>query len=85
MVKLWAAIGDAMSETGFNGGGGEGGGGGFGAFATPQAAKAELDKLYAKDFTDPKASLQRSPRSAARQWTDRVMKLDGQVDRAEKK
>ncbi|WP_428668043.1 hypothetical protein [Reyranella sp.] len=74
MVKLFAAMGEAISETGFTGGSG-GGGSGFGAFTSPAAAKAELDKLYAKDFTDPKHPYNDRSSPQHKHWQDRVMKL----------
>lgn len=84
-VGLFIAIGEMMGETAFNGGqGGGGAGGGFGAFASPKAAKAELDKLYSKDFLDPKHPYNDKRNTMHGQWTDRVMKLEAVANAAEK-
>jgi hypothetical protein len=72
-AKLFATFGAAISESGFEGGGG---GKNTGAFASPKAAKAELDNLYAKDFLDQKHPYndKRNPQHKA--WVERVMRLN---------
>lgn len=81
MVKLYGAIGATIGETAFQGGSG-GGGGSFGAFATPAAAKAELDRLYGTDFRDEKHPYndKRNPQHKA--WSDRVMRLQDVASKA---
>lgn len=81
MVKLFATMGGAISETGFEGGDG-GGGSGFSAFASPAAAKAELDKLYSKfeKESDHPYNNRRDP--LHQHWQDRIMKLTAKANEA---
>lgn len=72
-AKLFATFGEAISESGFQGGGG---GKNTGAFSSPKAAKAELDNLFAKDFKDPQHPYNNKRDPQHKAWSDRVMRLN---------
>lgn len=79
MVRLFAAFGDALGETGFEGGQGDRGGGN--AFASPATAKAEIDRLYGKDFLDPKHPYNDAQNPQNAFWRKRVMDLEALAHR----
>lgn len=78
MIRLYAAIGGAIGETGFEGGGG----GQRDAFSSPAAAKAELDRLKANDFQDDKHPYLNKRHPDHKAWTDRVMRMQSLASQA---
>jgi len=75
-AKMFAAVGEAVSESSFEGGSGGGGKGGTGAFSSPQAARSELDKLYAGPFKDQAHPYNNKRDPQHKAWSDRVMRLN---------
>lgn len=75
LLRLFATFGESISEGGFVGSSG-GGAGSLGAFATPESAAAELDRLYAKDFKDPNHPYMNKRDPQHKAWSDRVMRLN---------
>jgi hypothetical protein len=80
IIKLFAAAGDALSPTSFQGGKG---GGLSDPFANPRAAKAELDRLYANEFKDPKHPYNDARHAEHKYWTQRAMDLTNLANQPE--
>lgn len=74
MVRVFAAVGGQLGETPFNGG--PPGPGRGDPFASPAAAKAEIDRLYGEDFQKSDHPYKNRRHPQHKWWTERVMKLE---------
>lgn len=83
MVRVFAAVGGQLGETPFNGG--PPGAGRGDPFASPVAAKAEVDRLYAEDFTKSDHAYNNKRHPQHKWWVDRVMMLEALAQQAPRK